>query len=260
MDLTIKIIIIIVIIYMYFVYMKQYKIMENHIKMFPSYQTILYHYNLLKIKQYINNDCKVISDRNIIYIKNFLNNGLFKNLKEKSDNLNYFRSNVPNRKGGAISKFDLTKLYLNNDFVEPLNLYYSDEFLFFINKLLNKKLIYPSAIDANCCSIIIYDKPGDYIGWHFDFNAYYGDRYTLLLTLYNNSSSEFCYNENYLKTEENSLLIFNGSNLKHLASPIKQDEKRILLAMTLCNGGVLKFNIINFIIENIKEFIFYGIS
>lgn len=44
--------------------------------------------------------------------------------------------------------------------------------------------------DPHAMAIYYYSDPGDYIGWHYDTSMYHGDRLTLLIPIFDNSSCE----------------------------------------------------------------------
>lgn len=246
---------------------------KNKIKkiqfMLPSNTKILEDYKRLNINSYISSNFKIkINKSNMIYITDFLNKSFFDSLKDKCLKLKHFRSNFGFRAGGGISKYKLTDHYLYNDITEPLNLYYSTEFISLLNALLNTNINRTNPLDDASCSLIYYENPGDYIDWHYDYNSYYGSRYTVLITLLNTdnndslSDMEFCYKNNdkteCLKTEENSIFIFNGSDMKHIATQIGNKQKRIILSLTVCDVCVEKNDIIHNVYEYIKKLVFYG--
>jgi hypothetical protein len=39
--------------------------------------------------------------------------------------------------------------------------------------------------DQSSCSLLVYDRPRDHIGWHYDHNFYNGRHFTVLLPLVN---------------------------------------------------------------------------
>src|SRR5262245_2819537 len=44
--------------------------------------------------------------------------------------------------------------------------------------------------DQSSCSVLIYERPGDRIGWHYDHNFYNGRHFTALLPLVNEHLKE----------------------------------------------------------------------
>jgi hypothetical protein len=105
--------------------------------------------------------------------------------------------------------------------------------------------IYPTADhDQSSCSLLYYDEPGDHIHWHYDHNFYHGRHFTVLLSLVNQGPSGTASGTLERKcsasdtgvvaidTCENSLVVFEGKRVRHRASPIGQDETRVMLSMT----------------------------
>ena len=230
--------------------------------------------NKLGILNYINDNFTVkIKSDDLIYVTDFLNNNFFNMLKNKIKNIAYrrkFQNNLFGKHSSGISKSELEKMY-DDGFVEPLNLYYSNEMTDFIGKILNKKINCTNPNDDSTCSFVIYHLPNDNIEWHYDFNAYYGNRWTVLITIVNSnnnsnnlSSMKFCYknkNKNKkdicLESEENSLLLFNGSLMRHMTTNLKNNELRIVLSLTYCDACVMSSNIIYNVLEQIKYKLFY---
>ena len=208
-------------------------------------------------------------ENEIVYIENFFDNDYFKILQASVDSEvsqnNIKRSDklITNiRQSGNIN----SNMIKNNNLI---HLYYSKELIDIIQKITNNYDIQNvSCDDKSNYNILIYNKPNDYINWHFDPNHYTGNRLTILISIYNEnesktglSSSELQYklqnNDNIqtLKMKPNSILIFNGSSILHQATSIKEDEKRIIISYTYCD--ICRENILGWIIKTIKEYIFY---
>jgi len=58
--------------------------------------------------------------------------------------------------------------------------------------------------------------------------------------------------------QENSLIIFKGSELIHQSTAIGENERRILLSMVFCDICQEKKNVFNQIYEKTKNFAFYN--
>jgi len=232
--------------------------------------TNIYNNNIKLTNKYgnlINPNYKIIQNNDVIYIEDLLNPTFFNHLYNLVYNISLKTRNVYFRKGSGIN-FNA----MNNDskYLDLLSLYYSDEIKHLLNKLFNKYINNVTNSDKNACSLLVYNNKNDYINWHYDESNLYGNRYTILLTLVNKnletnglSSSEFNYQigntTTYkIKTKENSLIIFNGSKIYHKATPIENNEKRILLSMVYCDVCQQKTSLINCIYERIKNSILYN--
>lgn len=212
----------------------------------------------------INKNIKINKINNITYIENFLDNNFYNFLVNQIQNKTYKSNNMLLRKGTGISFYQLHKNY--KGFIE---LYHSNELMNVIENILGKVMNKPPLNDKSCCSLLIYTSKGDFIDWHYDYSSYYGERYTILLTLINEnsnktdlSSNKFIYldsnnKKNEMKCKPNSFLLFNGSDIRHMSTPINENEKRILLSMTFCDICQQKTNIFNSIYDRIKEFVIY---
>ena len=197
---------------------------------------------------------------------NILNDELFTRLQNIFINQNYETNNNIFRKGNGVNFINLHKKKKYNDL---LSIYYSEDLLSFVNSLFNKYLQRISLNDKNACSLLIYTNKGDYIDWHYDISDLYGKRYTILLTLINKnettgelSENEFIYKingvETKIKLKENSLVIFDGSNILHKSTPINKNEKRILLSMVYCDVCQNNSNLLLKIYDKIKDKIAYN--
>ncbi len=101
--------------------------------------------------------------------------------------------------------------------------------------------------DQSSCSVLIYDRPGDRIGWHYDHNFYNGRHFTALLSLVNEHLSEprlssaqlqvhSRYGAETVPTPPNTLVLFEGAFVRHTVTPLGPDERRVILSMTFCSN------------------------
>jgi hypothetical protein len=107
-------------------------------------------------------------------------------------------------------------------------------------------LVRPTPIyDQSSLSLLIYNKPGDHIGWHFDHNFYRGRHFTVLLTIENTGHAESGLSHGVLKARlgerevevasaPNTLIVFEGACVRHKVTPIEHGERRLILSMTYC--------------------------
>jgi hypothetical protein len=219
-----------------------------------------------KFKYIINKDYRVIRENNIIMINNFLNPEYHNFLKNQFNNKTFESKDVILRKG---SGYDFFKLHDSNEYFGFVELFYNNDLLNTLTKIIGKPVQRTPLSDVNACSLLIYSKKGDYIDWHKDYSTYYGDRYVVLLSIVNENSSKndlseneffYVYNgiEYKIKLKPNTLLIFKGSEILHKSTAINDGEKRILLSMTFCDICQEKKNIIHFTYENLKNMIIYN--
>jgi hypothetical protein len=99
--------------------------------------------------------------------------------------------------------------------------------------------------DQSSLSVLVYDKPGDHIGWHHDHNFYRGRHFTVLLAIRNAGSAAHGLSHAVLEarlpgreiaisTPANTLVVFEGACVRHRVTPIRAGERRLVLSMTYC--------------------------
>ena len=99
--------------------------------------------------------------------------------------------------------------------------------------------------DQSSLSVLVYDKPGDHIGWHYDHDFYRGRHFTVLLALHNAGqaagglshavlAARLPEREIAISTAPNTLVVFEGARVCHRVTPIRDGERRIVLSMTYC--------------------------
>jgi hypothetical protein len=99
--------------------------------------------------------------------------------------------------------------------------------------------------DQSSLSLLIYNKPGDHIGWHFDHNFYRGRHFTVLLTIENAGHAANGLSHAVLQARlgdreievaslPNTLVVFEGACVRHKVTPVEDGERRLILSMTYC--------------------------
>src|SRR5262249_55310468 len=91
---------------------------------------------------------------------------------------------VGHKRGATISYVEL-----ESNVPVITSFYRSSELRGSLSEVLGVSVIPTPLYDQSSCSILIYDQPGDRIGWHFDHNFYNGRHFTVLLPLVNESYS-----------------------------------------------------------------------
>jgi hypothetical protein len=124
-------------------------------------------------------------------------------------------------------------------------LYHSVSFREFISRLAGVP-VQPTLInDQSSLSVLVYNKPGDHIGWHYDHNFYRGRHFTVLIMLVNegHAAGGLSHGETHAKlggqeiavcATPNMLTVFEGACVLHKATPVEAGERRIVLSMTYC--------------------------
>jgi hypothetical protein len=212
-----------------------------------------------------NNDKQIEYSNNIVVVKDFLEKDYYLHIRKQFDNQKFESRNFLVRKATGVNFFELHK----GKYDGILEIYYSNEILEILGRILKKPLQRISLSDPNACSLLIYTNKGDHIDWHLDYSNYYGDRYVVLLTIVNENESQddlsdniFKYDNNGkvndLKMLENSLIIFKGSEILHKSTAIEENQRRILVSMVFCDICQEKKNVFNIIYEKSKNYILYG--
>jgi hypothetical protein len=99
--------------------------------------------------------------------------------------------------------------------------------------------------DQSSLSVLVYNKPGDHIGWHYDHNFYRGRHFTVLLAIHNTGGAAHGLShavlharvpgrEFEISTAPNTLVVFEGACVRHRVTPIGDGERRIMISMTYC--------------------------
>jgi hypothetical protein len=154
------------------------------------------------------------------------------------------RVNVPRHKRGATVSYSA----LRRVAPEVVEFYSSEAMLKAVSSLAGEDVLPTPTHDQSSCSILIYNQPGDHIGWHYDWNFYNGRHFTALLTFVNRhatrnalSSAELFVRspqgQKTIPTPPNSLVLFEGALLRHCVRPLGKDETRIVLSMTFCTDA-----------------------
>jgi hypothetical protein len=114
----------------------------------------------------------------------------------------------------------------------------------------------------NRMSLIVYEKEGDYIDWHFDTNHYDGRFFTLLIPV---STEITCGNyvykdheekEQVLEVEKSQAIFFEGDKVFHRGKALCANQRRVILSMTFVTSQ--KMNSWNYCLQKLKEIEIFG--
>jgi hypothetical protein len=142
-----------------------------------------------------------------------------------------FNCAIPNKKGVTIP----TSILVNK--APKLIEYYNNKLCDLISHKLNLKLFPTDLKLPTSCSILIYEKEGDWINWHYDHNYYKGRFFTVLIPITNSltcTKFEFVNNNtNRIESIDlinNTSICFEGNYLYHRASKLCKNQRRIILS------------------------------
>ena len=204
------------------------------------------------------------------YKLDICNNEIFCNIKkiniELSENLydqimnsckDAKYSNPLNRKGGTVPQNILMDKY-----PDVIEFFKSTSLKDIISNTIGKDVTNTPLIDPLSCTVIVYDRYGDYINWHYDNNVYNGRLITVNICIYhgNNRCSFFEYKDYNNKTitiklKQFEAIVFEGTKVFHRVSPACDDEKRVILSMTFTTDKTI--DTLNKMFSKIKRLYFY---
>lgn len=152
------------------------------------------------------------------------------------------RSYVPHHKKGGTIAYETLERWAP----ELTGIYRSRRMLGLISSLAGIAVEPTPDHDQSSCSILIYDRPGDHIGWHYDHNFYRGRHFTVLVPVVNRgakpgtlSSARLLVrkdgSEKLIPTPPNRLIVFEGAKVRHKVTPVAQGERRVIWSMTYCS-------------------------
>jgi hypothetical protein len=151
------------------------------------------------------------------------------------------RSYIPaHKKGGAVAYETIVAR-------APMlaALYQSREMREIVSRLVRVPVMPTPLNDQSSLSVLVYDRPGDHIGWHYDYNFYIGRHFTVLLPVVNHGSNpaglsharltaKLAGGERDIATPANTLVVFEGARVLHKVTPIIENERRLVVSMTYC--------------------------
>ncbi len=148
------------------------------------------------------------------------------------------------------------------------SLYHSDDLRRFLSSSIKVELLPTPIRDQNSLSLLIYDRPGDHIGFHYDYNFYRGRHFTVILCLVNTgtaadglSHASFVVNqdgtEREIRAAPNTLIMFEGSKVYHRVTPIKENERRVVMSMTFCTEPRSRWS--QAVSRRVKDTAFFGL-
>jgi hypothetical protein len=181
-------------------------------------------------------------DQKLVSVSDFLPDPVFNLLHESAERqVLSERVHIPvHKRGATISYHDLHYCA-----PELIAFYLSPEFHACCSEIVGQPLQPTPLHDLSSCSLLIYDRPNDHIGWHFDLNFYRGRHFTALLSLVNTdadgagvSSANLLVRQDgcdaVIPTPPNTLVLFEGAHTYHCVTPLREMERRVILSMTFC--------------------------
>ncbi len=158
------------------------------------------------------------------------------------------RNFIPkHKKGGSVS------YYLLQESAPAILAFYQHQgWIDLLSRIAGVPLLLCPDEDPHACALYFYTEPGDHIGYHYDTSYYKGARYTVLIGLRDQSSSQLLcrlhtkeidqeVQELSLATEPGTFIFFNGDKLHHAVSPLGEGEERIVLTLQYVTDPAMSF-------------------
>lgn len=175
------------------------------------------------------------------------------------------RTCIPTHKKGATISYDT----IRKNAPKVAALYHNPQYQKFISRIVGAQIEPTPIRDNSSLSILLYDRPGDHIGWHYDHNFYRGRHFTALISIENANHDGTALSrakllvkrksggEMEIPTPPNALVLFEGARTLHRVTAIDEGERRVMLSMTYCtdprNSGVQE------VARKIKDTAFFGV-
>jgi hypothetical protein len=207
----------------------------------------------------------VAMSSNLAVVPSFLPADQFERiLRELSALVSVERGYIPTRrKAGTIAYETLIQ-----SAPEITGFYHSIALKRFLSATAQLDLVPTPIRDQNSLSLLIYDRPGDHIGFHHDLNFYRGRHFTVILCLVNRgtapnglSHAGFVVsrdgNEEQVRAAPNTLIFFEGNKVYHKVTPINDNERRVVMSMTFCTEPTARFS--QAVSRRLKDTAFFGL-
>jgi hypothetical protein len=107
-----------------------------------------------------------------------------------------------------------------------------------ISKVIGTQVLITPISQPNSLSLVVYEKEGDFIDWHFDTNHYNGRFFTLLIPV---STEPTCGNYQYkdanqdiqtIELKAGQAILFEGDKVFHRGKELCKNQRRVILSLT----------------------------
>ena len=204
-------------------------------------------------------------DKHIVSIANFLPADQFAEIDRDVKNLaGVERSFVPTHKKGGTIAYET----IINHGATIAAFYHAHALQSLVSRIVGVEVRPTPLHDQSSLSVLVYDRPGDHIGWHFDHNFYRGRHFTVLLSVVNTGHSKDGLSharliariggaDSEIATPPNTLVLFEGAKVRHKVTPTIEGERRILISMTYCADP--REDLLRAVARRIKDTAFFGL-
>jgi hypothetical protein len=114
-----------------------------------------------------------------------------------------------------------------------------------ISELIGEQVKVTPLNQPNSLSLVVYEKEGDFIDWHFDTNHYNGRYFTLLLPV---TVAPTCGNYQYRNADQETETIylqqgegvlFEGDRVFHRGKELCKNQRRVVLSCTFTSSQTI---------------------
>jgi hypothetical protein len=114
-----------------------------------------------------------------------------------------------------------------------------------ISEAIGEKVKPTPLKQPNSLSLVVYEKEGDFIDWHFDTNHYNGRFFTLLLPV---TTAPTCGNYQYrnangdtetLYLQQGEAILFEGDRVFHKGKELCKNQRRVVLSCTFTSSHTI---------------------
>lgn len=177
------------------------------------------------------------------------------------------RSYIPTHKKGGTVGYES----IHRSLPLCLSIYHSPALALYLSELIGSPVRPTADHDQSSCSALFYTEAGDHIQWHYDHNFYRGRHFTVLIPLINRNAAGDGLSQSLFErqrpepqggdlsysTAANSLIVFEGNQVRHRATPLGEGELRIMLSMTFATDSRIRLT--HEVARRVKETAFFGL-
>jgi alkylated DNA repair dioxygenase AlkB len=130
-----------------------------------------------------------------------------------------------------------------------------------VSQVLGTEVLTTPLDQPNSLCLVVYEKEGDYIDWHFDTNHYNGRYFTMLVPV---SKEPTCGSYEYKDADEQTVavdlkqgdaLIFEGDRVFHRGRELCKNQRRVILSCTFTTSREIHpMEAVNQTIKNVGIF------
>jgi hypothetical protein len=131
-----------------------------------------------------------------------------------------------------------------------------------ISNIIGQDVKHTSLLFPTSCALLVYDKPGDFINWHFDQNHFKGRFFTVLLPItVEETDTKYTYIDplgvRQHISQNDGNIVFEGSKVFHAATKLGPNQKRIVLSLQYVTDDTI--DSYNSFLMMLKDFAYIGI-